>query len=529
MRSAHAQGAQAAVGERQVRPSAIATRCTRALVVLILALAFVATTQAASADASVFVNDLRWPTRSDGYTVIRVCVVGGSSATQKDGGAIHDFNPSLEDVVGQVRDALRVNWEAYSSIRFVEWRDCAALTQAQRDEAMGLYIHPDTPNDSALGIAAKDADPRYDSKTKRTSYSTNFKPWGNAALCIEYSGARAVMEYRFSCVREYGVHEFGHAIGFHHEWKHPYTPSTCSSTRGSEQPLNGSFDLFSDSYDPSSNYDYTIANLYRDFDRDSIMTYDKECADVTGERFGSRDLDLWDRIGVTKLYPPVQPRPYDVGVIPDVKGSCPEPTEVKIYMDNEDTDNNNQSSGWIGAIFRGRNTILEFCKIDGTRLGRLAAPSSGSGSYAVLKLGDTCPPGSTEFVRYHDDEDRPPLNISWMAGEVGPTRQNFDGGTGTELHWCVFEQTPVGAASGMSFFPRLGFRYGVVAPSSFSMAERTGWVYTDDEDSNNQNRPQSGSGVISRMMDIGRNTRYYLSLVKLPPPPPRPCERTRTC
>ena len=129
------------------------------------------------------------------------------------------------------------------------------------------------------------------------------------------------------------------------------------------------------------------------FDRDTIMVYGL-CADVTGVRFGSRNLDEWDQKGVKAVYPPVAQRDHDVGVIPDVRGSCPEPTEVKIYMDNEDTDNNNESSGWIGASVRGRNTLFEFCKIDGSRLGNLLAPNSGSASYAVLKLGNNARRGA---------------------------------------------------------------------------------------------------------------------------------------
>ena len=80
------------------------------------------------------------------------------------------------------------------------------------------------------------------------------------------------------------------------------------------------------------------------------------------------------------------------------------------------------------------------------------------------------------------------------------------------------------------FFPGLGFRYGVVAPANFSKAASTGSMGTDDEDSNNKNRPQSQSDVVSGLMDISKyGTRYHLALVELPPPPPRPCERTRTC
>jgi hypothetical protein len=549
--------------------AAIATRWTRALVVLMLALAFVATTQAASADASVFLNRYhryvlingvevkssgglaRWPTRSDGYTLIPVCFTANSSAAEKNDVGIHDPNPSLGDVVGQVRDALRVNWEAYSSVRFVGWQVCSTLTQAERDEAVGLHIHRDAPNNSQVGIVTKGRY-LYDRATGNYKPGTNFKPWGNNdaadakpprhdAHCIDYNAARAVMEYRFSCVREYAVHEFGHVIGFAHEWQHPQTPLSCSRTQKDEdgnlieQPVRPSRDLYSDTYDPR-NFDWTIANLYSGgFDRDSIMTYGEPCADVTGERFGSRNLDSWDRIGVTKVYPPVQPRPYDVGVIPQSSGDCPRPTAVKIYMDNEDSDNANRSSGWIGAISSGRNTSLEFCKVDGRRLGRLPAPTSGSANYAVLKLGDTCPPGSTEFVRYHDDEDQPPLNTNWMAGEVGPTRQNS---AGTELHWCLFEQVSAGGGTAtMDFLPALGFRYGVLAPPGFSRAQSTGSVHTDDEDTENKNRLTNASGgglspgmgaVVGKLVAAGRNTTLYLALVDLPPPPPR-CLRPNVC
>ena len=113
---------------------------------------------------------MKWDTRSDGYTIIPVCIAAGSSAKRtKPGEGIHDPNPSLEDVVGQVRDALRSNWEAYSSVRFVGWQNCDNLTQAQRNEAIGLYIHADIGNSSALGIAAKDDDARHDYEDGKTS------------------------------------------------------------------------------------------------------------------------------------------------------------------------------------------------------------------------------------------------------------------------------------------------------------------------------------------------------------------------
>lgn len=532
MRSADVHCAQASPNEPwHPRPRRDA-RWAWALITLVMA--FAAAAQLAPAHASVFRNSSRWSPGLNGYTVIQVCITGGSSATQRNGGTIHEPNPSLEDVVGQVRDALRTNWEAYSSIRFVGWRDCQDLSTESLRAAIKLYIHPEAPNVSRVGTESRFTPRLLNFLNHHYEPGTQIKPWGNGAQCITYR-ARGVSEYRFSCVREYAVHEFGHAIGFLHEWQHPSTPAACRAVQLTdnkhETPVSAGD--ASDVYDP--NKPYTIVNpphpldgtlgLAFSYDWSSIMTYGDKCAKVNGERFGSWTLEAWDQKGVATVYPPVAQRPNDVGVIPDVRGSCPEPSEVKIYMDNEDTNNSNSAQGWIGAISSGRNTMLEFCKVDGRALKGLRAPSTGSANYAVLKLGDRCPAGSEEFVRYHDDQNQPPLNISWMAGEVGPTRQNFGGLTGTLLHWCLFEQ--VGGGSGapvMNAFPSLGFRYGVVAARDFIAAERTGSVYTDDEDTGNGNLLWDGRGpfstpaprmraVLDTLMEFGTNTRIKLALV----------------
>ena len=484
---------------RRCSARAAASTLFRAVVVSAAALAGVAVSAPAPVEAAVFDTAVRWPTRSDGATIVPVCVIDGSSAEQRDGGAIHELNPSLGDVVGRVRDALRRSWEASSSVRFVGWQHCSQLSDAAKAQAIGLYIHPDTDNNSYIGTWTR-------GRTSRDDAATSFKPWGNGAQCIEYDAGRALMEYRFSCVEQYAIHEFGHAIGFLHEWQHPLTPGDCSTTRSVDEQPVGATDTRYDIVNPGT------------YDWDSIMTYDDACAHVTGERFGSENLDSTDRAGVAAAYPPVTPRPFDVGVIPDAAGSCPDATEVKIATDNEDSDNNNQRSGWIGAIASGRNTTFEFCKVDGTLLDNLGAPSTGSANYAVLKLGQSCPNGSTEFVRYQDDQDEPPLNVSWMAGETGPNRQNFDGGTGTELHWCLFVQS---ATAQMHRFPDLGFDYGVVAAANFSQARATGYVRTDDEDDDNQNRLAAGGAkaVIDTMMETGANTKTWLALVEVNDPP----------
>ena len=213
------------------------------------------------------------------------------------------------------------------------------------------------------------------------------------------------------------------------------------------------------------------------FDRDSIMTYETECADVTGERFGSRNLDEWDQKGVKAVYPKVAQRDNDVGVIPAVRGSCPEPTEVKIYTDNEDT---RQQQPVLGLDRRDRQWPKHRLRIlQDRRQETRAATGTGRGQREIRGAEarrNTCPRGSTEFERYTDDEDghRPRTSAGWPVRSGRPARTSV-AGTGTELHWCMFERWA--AERGlrcMYSFPDLGFRYGVVAAPSLSRAAQTG-------------------------------------------------------
>ena len=462
-----------------------------------------------------------------GYTIVPVCVEDDSSVVlSNDGAALSDPNPSLETVVGKVRGALSRTWERHSSVRFVGWQKCSQLTGTQPSEFVHLYIHPGAGNASQIGTDSKGA-------------KTHFEPWGpgfDKNKCIEYNPTRAVSEYRFSCVEQFAIHEFGHAIGLLHEWQHPAKPNSCDVQSASEVPLSILPNPQSPLYTTRA---YIIPNDV--FDPESIMTYENPgCANVTGERFGSPEPDEWDYKAVALAYPPLAGHDYDVGVIPDIAGSCPWPTEVKFHLDNEDDDNKNRADGWIGAIKSDRNTLFEFCKVDGTRFARLAAPSSGSNNYAVLKLGTSCPSGSYEIIRRHDDQDKDfranAANENWLAGDTGPNKQGSltikyhdpdPEDTYTELHWCVFEQT--GQASAPRAMPNLAFRYGVLANQNFSQAEKTGMIYTDDEDDNNTNALTDGTGgpieaqrlaVVNTFLTADNDTNYFLALVLADSTPP---------
>src|SRR5262245_25184553 len=93
--------------------------------------------------ASVFERSGRWPTPprpggGRGFALIRVCIVEGSSAEQRNeadpGGFITEANPPLDRVLDHVRSALRDSWEAYGAVRFFDWRPCPELSSAEREE-----------------------------------------------------------------------------------------------------------------------------------------------------------------------------------------------------------------------------------------------------------------------------------------------------------------------------------------------------------------------------------------------------------
>lgn len=166
---------------------------------------------------------------------------------------------------------------------------------------------------------------------------------------------------------------------------------------------------------------------------------------------------------------------YDVGVI--ANGTCPNP--VTIYMDDEDIGNNSSRTGWYGTI--SSQTRLQFCRVDGSAF--TGTGWCNAGEYAVLKLGTTCPNGSVELSRYFDNEDTNNRNSN--SGNITPSTQSS---SGTNLKFCAFTRYPLQkctASSPIVEFPNVGLSYGVFADTTVYGALQTGSVYTDDEDSGN--------------------------------------------
>lgn len=472
----------------------------------------------------------------NGYTYIKICVVSGSDSYRQPDNtniAVQSF-PSLDTVVGKVRDALRRSWEEHSSIRFIGWEYCANLSDDQKKEYVGFYTHSDVGNYSGGGPRLKGkTDPAHwetvlddkgnpvkdeDGKDKQQLAGPGgpqFAPFGLLNPCYEYDSAHARYRYKFDCAREYAIHEFGHAIGFQHE--SPLHPKGHEVNCGKPEQAVLETDI---TKDPTTfaKGKYFIPN--KDYDFDSIMTYNDDCAHVTGTRFGSPIPDQFDLQAVQMAYPPLPPSEFDVGVIPDSLAACPAEKRVTVYLDNEDNGQGNTRSGWTGAIRSDRNTRLEFCRADGTKFGRHQPSEGHTSDYAVLKLGTTCPNGSLEVVREFDDENDL-YNENWMGGDLGQNRQFGDTESRTFLHFCWFQGNGSDGPA-MPSFPQLGFNYGVIG--QVYNAVQSGFITTDDENDSNHNsfKNQYGSDLspeklnaLSSMIAGDINTRIALSLVRL--------------
>jgi hypothetical protein len=168
---------------------------------------------------------------------------------------------------------------------------------------------------------------------------------------------------------------------------------------------------------------------------------------------------------------------FEVGVIPDVGVACPG-EELTISMDDEDNDNLNKKSGWIGATESGANTRFRFCRVPGHGF---FPPSSNTNqaNYGVLRMGEKCPNGSVATSVYWDNEDSSNRNSS--TGHVAPSTLTSN----TRLELCVFEAFPTSAFS----FPtsRMPSHYGVFGTSELPGKLESGFIRADGEHNNNDN------------------------------------------
>lgn len=217
--------------------------------------------------------------------------------------------------------------------------------------------------------------------------------------------------------------------------------------------------------------------------------------------------------------------PNAVGIIRDLGAFCPAGSDIiSITTDDEDTStNNNTRNGWIGLNSSTTNTRFNLCKVDGNKFKPLSNYDEIQWHYALLKLGEACPPGSTEFGKKTDNEDT--TNSNSNTGNIWPNSQNTDV---TNFRFCLFrngtpESPGVLSVPTMSAFPDVGFPYGVFAGASFStnFALSMGHIYSDDENTDNSNAyyipanaPANTKLYATQIISDGTNTTFRMAKVK---------------
>ena len=252
-------------------------------------------------------------------------------------------------------------------------------------------------------------------------------------------------------------------------------------------------------------FDLVDTDVYAPFDEVYLYFLTKEDFAPTG---GPLVLDYYDD---------------SVGIIPESPGVCPANSQrVWIDMDDEDRNNANWSTPWIGAFVSTNNTRLEFCKVDGERFRRLTDSGSYKYRYAVLKLDENCPVGAVPFQRHFDNEDKDNRNAN--SGNIWPNTQDGN----TTLGFCLFRKDPTRSDRNqgvrhMMSFPDLGVPYGVFVDPEFDSqflvpGTSRGAIHTDDEDTRNKNSFWAPDGTIDgearRIVQSDNNTTLITGKVR---------------
>lgn len=236
---------------------------------------------------------------------------------------------------------------------------------------------------------------------------------------------------------------------------------------------------------------------------------DRPEVQVGREPGDGEDIELDD--GALSLADALDPSLWgtnDVAVLSH-DGSCPlNSAYFSVQLDRPSGTLTYTATGWRGASQASASTVLlAFCAVDGTQLKSLSAANTTSNHYMVLRLGTSCPNGSTAVSRFIDTKD--PSDPSLIGDGDGPSEITP---TGVQLQFCLFR----GHTSTMPAFPEFesGFRYGVFARDfSKTLSGGAGRIRVEPPEPSN-NLASSGPTDVNRIVRDGKRFSFHLARVR---------------
>ena len=194
--------------------------------------------------------------------------------------------------------------------------------------------------------------------------------------------------------------------------------------------------------------------------------------------------------------------PEGTYALPKSTSGCPSGSigEGFIYQDNQDSNNDNAISSpcSLSGSFS-ENTRTDYCTISSC-----SQSSWPSGTYCILQIG-SCPSGFGEgYVNWDDEDDN---NDNVVSGSV----PNCLVGSNSRLYYCCRSDgpisTPISLPTGIPFY--LLQKSSAGCQRVAGLRDRHDWVYTDDEDNNNDNAKVGNVPYVTGTTNYKVNYCYY--------------------
>jgi hypothetical protein len=227
---------------------------------LLRVLLFLNCAAAGTAEALYWKSTALWPTSPDGRHIIRVCWDHASTSS---------FPAERETI----KDIITQTWSYYGNIQFSDWNNCPfgvshAIVISHED---GWSYTP--------GLGTEMFGPM----------RLNFT-WANSDPPFVSQNAQCTGVARERCNTSTALHEFGHALGFDHEFNRPDGPAVYPTD--GIAPFPGQTFCIRDWWNSGSN------SLTSSFDALSVMNYAGGC----GGRHLALSLSPDDIVGLISAY-----------------------------------------------------------------------------------------------------------------------------------------------------------------------------------------------------------------------------------